>query len=147
MDSAITEKLPAEIENAFQECLNLLAKAVTKQGLTKARDMVKETETQLTRLAVSKPPLVDQISNLGFSVEIGPVTLAYGNFYTRINNVADVLDTYVNHPPELRSEPILKMILALGLDSVDLGASVQLSALVVSSKELGVGGSLDSIGL
>lgn len=146
-EKAITEKLPAEIEGIIQDCIDELARAVTKEGLTKVRDMVREADTKLTWLAENKPGLVDQINALGFSAEFGPVTLAYQNFYTRIGNVADILDTYVNHPPELRREPIIKMIEALGPDTVDLGASVQVVALVVGSKELGVGGSLDSIGL
>lgn len=147
VDKAITETLPAEIEKAFQDCIDSLARAVTKEGLSQIRDMVKTTDSKLTSLAASKPGLVDEINNLGFSMEIGPVTLSYSGFYDRISGVADVLDTYVNHPPALRREPILTMIAALGPDTIDLGVSIQVVALVVGSKELGIGGSMDSIGL
>ena len=147
IEKDLAGKLPKEIEKAVQSAFNELRKAVTKEGLKKVREVVRVADRDLTKLANSKPGLVDQIDNLGFSLELGPVTLDYSNFYTRISNIADVLDTYVNHPPELRRDPIIKMIVALGPDSVDLGASVQVVAVVVGSKEFGVGGKLNSFGI
>lgn len=147
VEKAITEQLPKEIEKGFQTFIDELAKAVTKEGLTTLRAIVHAADRDLTKFKENKPELTDEINNLGFSMEIGPVTLAYSGFYDRIDDIAEVLDTYVNHPPELRRKPIIQMIEALGPDTVDLGASVQVVALVVGSKELGIGGSLDSVGI
>ena len=143
VEDGLTEKVPALVEKAFEE----LAQAVTKEGLKAVQSVVKTTHTELEKLENGKPALVGAINNLGGKVEIGPITLAYANFYTRTELVAGVLDQYINHPPELRRGPIIDMVKALGPDTVDLGISVQVVALVVGSKELGVGGGLNDVSI
>ena len=143
VEDGLKEKVPELIEDAFEE----LAAAVTKEGLKAVRSVVETTHTELGKLEKSKPELVGAINELGGKVEIGPITLAYANFYTRTALVAGVLDTYINHPPELRRGPIIDMVVAMGPDSVDLGISIQVVALVVGSKELGVGGGLNDVSI
>ena len=147
IEETFEERLPDLVEDALENVLNELARAVTKEGLKAIRSIVHAADRDLTKLKEDKPGLVGAIDNLGFSMEIGPITLAYSGFYTRIDDIAEVLDRYVNEPPEFRREPIIQMIGALGPDTVDLGASVQVMALVVGSKELGIGGSLDTISI
>ena len=139
----IEKRIPELAKEAIQE----LAKAITKEGLKRVRDLVRMADRDLGKLAKSKPDLVGAINNLSGTVELGPLTLKYSNFYNRTGNVASVLDTYINHPPQLRRGPILKMVEALGPTFVDTGISVQVVALVVGSKELGVGGGLGRIEL
>ena len=143
IEEGFTEKIPDLVEDAFEA----LAAAVTKEGLKAVQSVVKTTHSELGKLEKSKPALVDAINELGGKIEIGPITLAYANFYTRTELVAGVLDTYINHPPEFRRGPIIDMVRALGPDSVDLGISVQVVALVVGSKELGVGGGLNDVSI
>ena len=140
-------KIPKVIEHEFEEFVSALARAVTKEGLKKIKAIVDQSDKKIVGLGISHPNLTDEINNLGFTMEIGPVTLSYSDFYGRASNISGVLDTYINSPPALRREPIISMIQALGPTTVNLGASVQVVALVVGSKELGIGGSLDSIGL
>ena len=140
-------KLPELAEKELKHALDLLVAAITKEGLKKIRNIVRLVDKKLAILGVTHPKLTDEINKLEFSLEIGPVTLKYVNFYMRVSKVADTLDTYVNNPPEFRREPIINMIKALGPTSIDLGASVQVVAVVVGSKELGIGGNLGSIGI
>lgn len=143
----VVKPVEEAVKKEFDEFVGALAKAVTKEGLKTVRKIVKTADEKISALGDKYPALAGEINNLGFSIEIGPVTLAYSNFYDRVDNIAEVLDTYVNHPPEFRREPIIKMITALGPTTIDLGASIQVVALVVGSKELGIGGSLDSVGI
>lgn len=143
IEETVTEKIPDLIEDAVEA----LASAVTKEGLKAVQSVVKTTHTELNKLEKGKPELVDAINQLGGRVEIGPITLSYANFYTRTELVSGVLDQYINHPPEFRRGPIIDMVKALGPDSVDLGISVQVMALVVGSKELGVGGGLNDVSI
>ena len=139
------ERLPAEAEKIAKQAFDELARAVTKDGLRTVRNIVRVADRKCEQLVAHKPDLVDAINKLGFTVELGPVTMPFSNFYRRSGNILSVLDTYINRPPEFRRGPLLKMIEALGPDSINLGASVQVAALVVSSKELGVGGSFDEM--
>ena len=124
---------PELVKDAFEA----LAAAVTKEGLKAVQSVVKTTHRELEKLESNKPDLVGAINNLGGQLEIGPITLSYANFYSRTELVAGVLDTYINQPPEFRRGPIIDMVRALGPDSIDMGISVQVVALVVGSKELG----------
>ena len=139
-------KIPQKIEDEFEDFISALARAVTKEGLKKIKAIVDQADKKIVGLGISHPGLTDEINNLGFTMEIGPVTLSYSDFYGRASNISGVLDTYINSPPALRRGPIIKMIQALGPTWVNLGASIQVVALVVGSKELGVGGSLNRIG-
>lgn len=141
------DKLQDHASEAVSEAFDALARAVTEHGLSIVKDVVSTTHDKLTELSESKPGLVDAINDLGGQVEIGPLTLSYANFYTRTELVAGVLDQYINEPPELRRGPIIDMVRALGPDSIDLGISVQVVALVVGSKELGVGGGLNDVSI
>ena len=143
MEETFTKKIPDLFEDFIQD----LSKGIAKEGLKKVKTIVASSHKELEKLEKNKPALVDEINNLGGNIEIGPLTLSYANFYTRMESIIGVLDHYINEPPTLRRRDILAMVKALGPDSVDLGASVQMAALVVSSKELGFGGSLDSIGI
>lgn len=144
---AITKELPKLMEEGFEALLEELASAVTKEGLKTVRSVVRATHSEMDKLAKNKPDLVDSINALGGYVEIGPLTLSYSGFYTRISDVSDVLDTYINKPPEFRRGPILKMVEALGPTEVDAGISIQVVALVVGSKELGIGGGINGVPL
>ena len=144
---AAVAAIPDHAEAAVAHAMSALAEAVTEHGLALVRGVVATTHEQLNKLAASKPGLVDAINDLGGSLEIGPITLEYTNFYTRTELVAGVLDQYINEPPELRRGPIIDMVRALGPDNINLGVSVQVVALVVGSKELGVGGGLNDISI
>ena len=141
------KNLDQKAQDAMEAALSNLGKILTKEGLKQVRRMVKETHNALEKLENDKPGLINAINELGGKVEIGPLTLSYANFYERTELVVGVLDIYINKPPKLRRKPILDMVRALGPDSIDTGISVQAVALVVGSKELGVGGGINDISL
>ena len=140
------EKLPKQVEKLAQDALQEIGKAITKQGLTKMRNAARRAMEEMQRLEKSKPALVDAINACGFEISIGPLTLEYAGFYARSEELVTCLDSFVSKPPAFRRKDILGLIEAIGPTSMDFGASVEL-ALVVGSKELGVGGKLKSVPL
>ena len=122
------EKLPKHAEDALQEAMNALFKAISKEGLKKVRDLARTTSHEMGKLRESKPDLVDSIDALGFSVELGPLTLSWSEFYERSEEVSTALDTFISHPPELRRRPILQLIEGIGPTTIDAGLSVQVAA-------------------
>ena len=130
------------VEKAFEE----LPQAVTKEGLKAVQSVVKTTHTELEKLENNKPALVGAINNLGGKVEIGPITLAYANFYTRTELVAGVLDQYINHPPGTAARPDHRHGEGPRSPTPWTWESAFRSwRLVVGSKELGVGGGLNGV--
>ena len=140
-------EVPDQIEEAIKDAVADLARAVTKEGLSTVKEVVDTTHSKLTELRENRPGLVDAIDGLSGYIEVGPMTLSYSGYYSRLEGVAGVLDTYINHPPEFRRGPIIEMVKALGPTSVNMGISVQVVALVVGSKELGVGGGLGDVSM
>ena len=124
-----------------------LRRPVTKEGLRVVRNVVRTAHQEMSQLAESKPQLVDEIDKLGGKIELGPVTLEYDGFYSHTNDLIGVLDSYISKPPKLRRSEIITMVKVLGPSSINLGISVQVVALVVGSKELGVGGGINSISI
>ena len=143
IEDGLTDKLPELFENLIDE----LAESVAKEGLQKTQEIIKVSHRELEKLESNKPDLVDAINELGGTIELGPMTLAYSGFYSRMEGLIGVLDHYINEPPSIRRRDIIAMIEALGPDSVDLGISIQIVAVVVGSKELGVGGGLNDISI
>ena len=147
IEETFTEELPEMLEEEMKKVIATLAEAVTKEGLRKIRTVVHSTHAKLSELSESKPNLVSEIDKLSGYIEIGPIKLNYSGFYARAGQISSVLDTYINNPPKFRRKPILDMVLALGPTSVNMGLSIQVVALVVGSKELGVGGGIGDIRL
>ena len=143
----IEDGLTDTIPELFDELIDEIAESIAKEGLKKTQSLVKVSHRELESLKKNKPDLTDAIDELGGTIEIGPMILAYANFYTRMEEIVGVLDHYINEPPSLRRRDIIALIKALGPDSVDLGISIQVVAVVVGSKELGFGGSLNDIGI
>lgn len=141
------EKMPDLAEDVIEKALDALCEAIAKEGLTTVRNVARTAKRELDEFAESDADLVDEINELGFTLVIGPVSLAYSGFYTRADQVIGVLDTYVNSPPAFRRKPILDMIEALGPTSVDFGVDIKAALLVVASDAISVGIELDSIRL
>ena len=143
----VAEEIPEKIKDELEEALQSLAQAITKEGLKKVRDVIATTDKELSKLASNRPDLVDSIDSLSLSIEIGPLTLSYSDFYSRIDDISEVMDKYANNPPKLSRKAINQMVLALGPTSVDFGLSIQAALFVVASNEIGVGVSVGDIPL
>ena len=139
--------LPKLVEDAAKSVFEDLASIATKEGAKKICDMLSGAIDGMAKLEKSKPNLVDAINAAGFEIEIGPVTCSYTNFYNRHQELLTAIEGFSNKKPSFRRSYFISMLRALGPDAVDLGISVQIIALVIASKELGIGGKLKEIQL
>lgn len=135
------EKIPALAEDAVEQAFEAVVKGFTEEGLKTVQSVLSTTHKELTKLRDKKPDLVDAIDELGFYGEFGPITATYSGFYTRFEQLSDAL----SKPPALKRKQIIDFLRATGPTSINFGISVQVVALVVGSKELGVGGGLNDI--
>ena len=143
IEDTFEKRIPELIGDAMQE----LSKLATSQVYKQAAAIARKVRVKLAVLRESKPGLVGYIDDLAFKLQVGPVTLKYGRFYDRSKDLILVLDRLANDPPAFRRTTIIAMLEATGPDSTDLGISVNLAALVVSSEELGAGFALPAIPL
>ena len=131
------EDIKRELEKTIQE----LGKALTSEALKKVRAIANVTFRELAKLEHSKPHLVDEINKVSFTAELGPVTATYAGFYARAEDISSLL----SKPPAFTRTGIREFMEGVVPSSVDLGISVQLVAVVVGSKEFGIGGKVGKI--
>ena len=143
---AFEKELPDLAEKVVRDFLEELAQAITKEGLKKFRSAVKTAKQGLDNLGEKRERLTEQIDSLSVYLELGPATLTWDAFYSRSDAIIEALDRNVNSPPSFKRDEVLRLIEALGPTSINLGISVNF-ALVVGSKELGVGGGIGDIPL
>ena len=134
-------------EAAIESWADALLKAVTKEGLKKVRDILKATDNGLQKVDQTRPELASAIDQLSVYVELGPITLTWADFWLRGATIVGQLDKYANSPPSINRDEILRLIEALGPTTINLGLSFNVVALVVGSKELGVGGGIGDVPL
>ena len=135
------ESLPDKIEEELQDAIEAFAKSITAEGLRRVRSSLDSAHKKMTELRESKPDLVDAIDEVSFYVEFGPVTATYASFYSRSEGLSHVL----SQPPDFKRSSIVEFFRATVPTSIDFGLSVQVVALVVGSKELGIGGGMGDI--
>ena len=135
------EALPEKIEDELQDAFAAFAKSITAEGLRKVRSSLDSAHKKMTELREAKPDLVDAIDEVSFYVEFGPVKATYASFYSRSEGLSHVL----SKPPDLKRSSIVEFFRATVPTSIDFGLSVQVVALVVGSKELGIGGGMGDI--
>ena len=139
--------LPKLIEDAAKSIFEDLASIATKEGAKKICDLLSGAISGMEFLETSRPKLVDAINAAGFEIEIGPVTCSYAGFYSRSQELLTAIENFSTKKPSFRRSYFIGMLRDLGPDEVDLGISIQIIALVVASKELGIGGKLKSLQL
>ena len=141
VEEGLTEKLPELVEDAFEDAMEAFAKSITAEGLRKVRASLDSAHKKMTELREAKPGLVDAIDEVSFYVEFGPVKATYASFYSRSEGLSHVL----SQPPDFKRSSIVEFFRATVPTSIDFGLSVQVVALVVGSKELGIGGGMGDI--
>ena len=138
--------IATDIEHFVEEKLDALVAAIVSEALEALCRALKTGHREMSRLEKNKPELIGEINSVSQTIQLGPITLKYLNFYTRVEGVLGVLDGYVNEPPRFHRSDIIAMIQALGPDTVDFGIDVSF-ALVIGSKSLGLGGGMGAIGM
>ena len=141
VEQGLTEKLPELVEDALEDAMEAFAKSITSEGLRKVRSSLNSAHKKMTALREAKPGLVDAIDEVSFYVEFGPIKATYASFYSRSEGLSHVL----SQPPDFKRSSIVGFFRATVPTSIDFGLSVQVVALVVGSKELGIGGGMGDI--
>ena len=139
------DQLDDKIVDAMESCVDSLTTEALQAGLKKTKQAVSKWRRECWRLEKEKPELVSAFDQVGFSLKIGPVKLAYSNFYSRAEKIDHQIDKFVHKDFHMGRKNILNLIRALAPDSIDLGVDVQLAALVVSSNSLAIGFEMDAV--
>ena len=137
----VTKELPALLEDALEE----LQQAVTKEGLRYLRDSLKKANRFLGYRARRNPGLIAAINRVTHSLKFGPAKLTYSHFYDRSHTLIAVLDEYVSKPPRFRRGEIIRLVKALGPDTVNIGVDLGAALLVVKSDAISVAAAWDNI--
>ena len=131
--------IPKHIEKVAQKVIDEISDAILSEGIKKSLQAIRVTRKKMEELEKKKPQLVEFIDNVGYSLKLGPVTLKYTSFYSRALVIEKELEALSKKKLKLNRTTILDTVKALAPDTVDLGISVNLAALVVSSDDLGLG--------
>jgi len=142
----VKDEIPELAEKAVKEAVSELSKAISKEGLKAFRGAVRESKNKLDSLSKNRPDWVDSINELSIYLNLGPATLTWSGFYSRSDYILSQLDKHISNPPKFSRRNIVSLIENLGPTVVNLGISVNF-ALVIGSKELGVGGGIGDIPL
>ena len=146
IEKDVIKKLPELAEHAAREAIEKFAEAISEAGLKKFRKAVHGAKSKLDALGAKRERLTGALDNLSVYLELGPATLTWAGFYSRADAIVDILDTYIDKPPRFSRDDIMRLILAIGPTTINLGFSVSF-ALVIGSKELGIGGGFGDIEL
>ena len=143
----LTKNLPNQIKEEVIDSFEELKRGGGKVIVQLAKQGVITAKKELESLRKSKPNLIKYIDNMAYTVKLGPVSLTYGNFYQRTDNIIIELDKILNNKAGLTRTTVRNFMEATGPDSTDLGIEINFAALVVSSESLGGGFALPAIEL
>ena len=135
------QKAGEEIKDELQRTVLALGEALTREALKKVRAIAIATHGELAKLEKSKPQLVGEINKVSFTAELGPIKAKYNGFYRRAGEISSLL----SRPPAFTRTGIHEFLSGVVPSAVNLGISVQLVAVVVGSKEFGIGGSVGDV--
>jgi len=133
-----------EAEKLIKAAIDELAAAITKEGLKQFRKAAVSTRDKLKDLDRRRPDLHDAINDITIYLQVGPIKMEFSRFLTRVEQLITSVDIWIDRPPKMKRSEIRTMVNTLGPDTIDLGISVNF-ALLIGSKELGVGCGLDKI--
>lgn len=137
-------KVGKEIEEFVEKKLEELAKALTKEGLKKFRKACIAVRDKLNELERRRPELHDAVNTVTIYLQLGPIKMEFNNFLTRAEQIITSTDIWIDHPPKFTRDNVKVVVNSLGPSTIDLGLSVNF-ALLIGSKELGVGLGIDKI--
>jgi len=138
------EDVSDAIDDLISAALDELARALTKQGLKSFRAAAVSVRDKLRELERRRPDLHDAVDGITIWLQLGPIKMEFARFLSRADSLITTADIWIDHPPSLHRREIRTVVDTLGPDTIDLGISVNF-ALLIGSKELGVGCGLDKI--
>ena len=126
LEHGIVDKLPKLIGTA----LSGLASEAMKPGLKGAAVLARSMGDEMDDLKAEDPELIKAINQCGFKLKIKAnveLLLTYQNFYTRVREMAAILDRAGNEGIKLRRRDLIGFVESMGPTTVALGGGAEVS--------------------
>ena len=126
LQHTVVDELPKLIATA----LSGLASEAMKPGLKGAAALAKSMGDEMDELKAEDPELVKAINQCGFKLKIKAnveLLLVYNSFYTRVREMAAILDRAGNEGIALRRRDLIGFVESMGPTTVALGGGAEIS--------------------
>ena len=126
LEHTVVDKLPKLIATA----LSGLASEAMKPGLKGAAALARSMGDEMDALKAESPELVAPINQCGFKLKIKAnveLLLTYNSFYTRVREMAAILDRAGNEGIKLRRRDLIGFVESMGPTTVALGGGAEVS--------------------
>ena len=126
LEHTVVERLPKLIGTA----LSGLASEAMKPGLKGAAALARSMGDEMDDLKAESPELVQAINQCGFKLKIKAnveLLLVYNSFYTRVREMAAILDRAGNDGIKLRRRDLVGFVESMGPTTVALGGGAEVS--------------------
>ena len=126
LEHTVVDQLPKLLATA----LSGLASEAMKPGLKGAAALAKSMGDEMDELKAEDPELVKAINQCGFKLKIKAnveLLLVYNSFYTRVREMAAILDRAGNEGIALRRRDLIGFVESMGPTTVALGGGAEIS--------------------
>ena len=126
LEKTVTEQLPKLLATALSD----IASEAMKPGLKGAAALARNMGDEMDALAKEDPDLVKAINQCGFKIKIKAnveLILTYQNFYTRVREMAAILDRAGNEGIALRRRDLIGFVESMGPTTVAFGGGAEIS--------------------
>ena len=126
LEHTVVDQLPKLIATALSD----LASEAMKPGLKGAAVLARSMGNEMDKLKAEDLELVKAINQCGFKLKIKAnveLLLVYNSFYTRVHEMAAILDRAGNDGIKLRRRDLIGFVESMGPTTVDLGGGAEIS--------------------
>ena len=126
LERGVVDKLPKLIGAA----LSGLASEAMKPGLKGAAALANSMGDEMDKLKAEDPELIKAINQCGFKLKIKAnveLLLVYNSFYTRVREMAAILDRAGNEGIALRRRDLIGFVESMGPTTIALGGGAEIS--------------------
>ena len=126
LEHTVVDQLPKLLATA----LSGLASEAMKPGLKGAAALASSMGDEMDALKAEDPELIKAINQCGFKLKIKAnveLLLTYQNFYTRVREMAAILDRAGNEGIALRRRDLIGFVESMGPTTVALGGGAEIS--------------------
>ena len=126
LEHTVVDQLPKLIATALSD----LASEAMKPGLKGAAALARSMGDEMDKLKADDPELVKAINQCGFKLKIKAnveLLLVYNSFYTRVREMAAILDRAGNDGIKLRRRDLIGFVESMGPTTVALGGGAEIS--------------------
>ena len=126
LEHAVVDQLPKLIATALSD----LASEAMKPGLKGAAVLARSMADEMDDLKAEDPELIKAINQCGFKLKIKAnveLLLTYQSFYTRVREMAAILDRAGNEGIALRRRDLIGFVESMGPTTVAFGGGAEIS--------------------